>query len=138
MFRRPGEKAARLRILGAGFKLFYHGVDSGGEKSVRVMRLKLERVIFSVVSGCALRVGCELKEEGEFKIEVNKVMQSIPRSERVVIGADASGHVGTGNSVDEEVMGGFGIEHMNAEGQMHRVTYTSGGKSTQVDYILCR
>ena len=54
-------------------------------------------------------------------------------------------------------MGGFGIQDRNAEGQMvadfakkmemtntffqkrqeHRVTDKSGGRSTQVDYILC-
>ncbi|XP_051800420.1 uncharacterized protein LOC127532561 [Acanthochromis polyacanthus] len=87
-------------------------------------------------------------------------MQSIRRSERVVIGADVNGHVGAGNRDDEEVMGRFGIQERNAEGQMvvdfakrmemavvntffqkrqeHRVTYKSGGRSTQVDYILCR
>ncbi|KAK3513069.1 hypothetical protein QTP70_000954 [Hemibagrus guttatus] len=61
---------------------------------------------------------------------------------------------------DEEVMGKFGVKKRNLEGQMvvdfakrmdmgvvntyfqkreeHRVTYKSGGRSTQVDYILCR
>ncbi|KAF7655126.1 hypothetical protein LDENG_00060570, partial [Lucifuga dentata] len=87
-------------------------------------------------------------------------MQSIPRGERVVIGADFNGHVGAGNRGDEEVMGKFGIQDRNAEGQMvvdfakrtemavtntffqkkqeHTVTYKSGGRSTQVDYILYR
>ncbi|KAK3515924.1 hypothetical protein QTP86_021051, partial [Hemibagrus guttatus] len=63
-------------------------------------------------------------------------------------------------SGDEEVMGKFGVKERNLEGQMvvdfakrmdmgvvniyfqkreeHRVTYKSGGRSTQVDYILCR
>ncbi|KAK3538494.1 hypothetical protein QTP86_006194 [Hemibagrus guttatus] len=61
---------------------------------------------------------------------------------------------------DEEVMGKFGVKQRNLEGQMvvdfakridmavvntyfqkreeHRVTYKSGGRSTQVHYILCR
>ncbi|XP_053346567.1 craniofacial development protein 2-like [Clarias gariepinus] len=87
-------------------------------------------------------------------------MQSIPRGERVVIGADFNGHVGEGNRGDENVMGRFGLQDRNVEGQMvvdfakrmemavvntffqkrqeHRVTYKSGGRSTQVDYILCR
>ncbi|MGL4878533.1 hypothetical protein, partial [Paraclostridium dentum] len=68
--------------------------------------------------------------------------------------------VGEGNRGDENVMGRFGLQDRNAEGQMvvdfakrmemavvntffqksqeHRVTYKSGGRSTQVDYILCR
>ncbi|KAK3571137.1 hypothetical protein QTP86_003098 [Hemibagrus guttatus] len=88
------------------------------------------------------------------------VMESIPTGERVVIGADFNGHVGEGNTGDEEVMGKFGVKERNLEGQMvvdfakrmdmgvvntyfqkreeHRVTYKSGGRSTQVDYILCR
>ncbi|KAK3532193.1 hypothetical protein QTP86_009472 [Hemibagrus guttatus] len=59
-----------------------------------------------------------------------------------------------------EVMGKFGVKERNLEGQMvvdfakrmdmavvntyfqkgeeHRVTYKSGGRSTQIDYILCR
>lgn len=99
-------------------------------------------------------------EEDKFWSELDEVMQSIPRTERVVIGADFKGNVGAGNRSDEEVMGRFGIQDRSAEGQMvvnfskrmdmaevntffqkrqeHRVTYKSGGRSTQVNYILCR
>ena len=78
----------------------------------------------------------------------------------MVIGADFNGHVGEGNRGDENVMGRYGDKARNAEGQMvvdfatrmemavlntyfkkreeHRVTYKSGGRSTQVDYIVCR
>ncbi|KAK3549900.1 hypothetical protein QTP86_015517, partial [Hemibagrus guttatus] len=95
-----------------------------------------------------------------FWSELDEVMESIPTGERVVIGADFNGHVGEGNTGDEEVMGKFGVKERNLEGQMvvdfakrmdmgvvntyfqkreeHRVTYKSGGRSTQVDYILCR
>ena len=83
MLRGSGEKVIKARILGSGFKLFYHGVDgkkngvvvrkkgrvcyecSGSEKSIRVMSLKIEieGMMFNVVSGDALKVGCELEEE---------------------------------------------------------------------------
>ncbi|KAK3571603.1 hypothetical protein QTP86_015338 [Hemibagrus guttatus] len=104
--------------------------------------------------------GCELVEKERFWSELDEVMESIPMGERVVIGADFNGHVGEGNTGDEEVMGKVGVKERNLEGQMvvdfakrmdmgvvntyfqkreeHRVTYKSGGRRTQVDYILCR
>ena len=82
------------------------------------------------------------------------------RRDWLVIGADFNGHVGEGNRGDANVMGRYGDKARNAEGQMlvdfatimemavvntyfkkreeHRVTYKSGGRSTQVDYIICR
>ena len=35
-----------------------------------------------------------------------------------MIGADFNGHVGEGNEEDEEVMGRYGLNKRNAEGQM--------------------
>ncbi|KAK3523982.1 hypothetical protein QTP70_017489, partial [Hemibagrus guttatus] len=174
-------KGSKARSIGAGFKLFYYGVDSKRNGvgvvlkeefvrnvlevkrvSDRVMSLKLEieGVMLNVVSGYAPQVGCELEEKERLWSELDEVMESIPTGERVVIGADFNGHVGEGNTGDEEVMGKFGVKERNLEGQMvvdfakrmdmgvvntyfqkreeHRVTYKSGGRSTQVDYILCR
>ncbi|KAK3539921.1 hypothetical protein QTP70_019566, partial [Hemibagrus guttatus] len=116
--------------------------------------------MLNVVSGYAPQVGCELEEKERFWSELDEVTESIPMGERVVIGADFNGHVGEGNRGDEDVMGKFGVKERNLEGQMvvdfakrmdravvntyflkreeHRVTYKSGGRRTQVDYILCR
>ncbi|KAK3575637.1 hypothetical protein QTP86_031594, partial [Hemibagrus guttatus] len=174
-------KGSKTHSIGAGFKLFYYGVDSKRNGvgvvlkeefvrnvlevkrvSDRVMSLKLEieGVMLNVVSGYAPQVGCELEEKERFWSELDEVMESIPTGERVVIGAYFNGHVGVGNTGDEEVMGKFGVKERNLEGQMvvdfakrmdmgvvntyfqkreeHRVTYKSGGRRTQVDYILCR
>ena len=87
-------------------------------------------------------------------------MEKIPRNERIVVGAVLNGHVGEGNNGDEECMGRHGLGKRNNEGQAvvdfakrrelaitstyfvkkpaHRVTYSSGGRSSQVDYIMVR
>ncbi|KAK3539300.1 hypothetical protein QTP86_034165 [Hemibagrus guttatus] len=180
-FKETRWKGSKARSIGAGFKLFYYGVDSKRNGvgvvlkeefvrnvlevkrvSDRVMSLKLEieGVMLNVVSGYAPQVGCELEEKERFWSELDEVMESIPTGERVVIGVDFNGHVGEGNTGDEEVMGKFGAKERNLEGQMvvdfakrmdmamvntyfqkreeHRVTYKSGGRKTQVDYIPCR
>ncbi|KAK3554546.1 hypothetical protein QTP70_025399 [Hemibagrus guttatus] len=167
-------KGSKARSIRAGFKLFYYGVDSKRNGvgvvlkeefvrnvlevkrvSDRVMSLKLEieGVMLNVVSGYAPQVGCELEEKERFWSELDEVMESIPTGERAVIGTDFNGHVGEGNTGDEEVMGKFGVKERNLEGQMvvdfakrmdmavvntyfrkreeHRVTYKSGGRRTQ-------
>ncbi|MCJ8737270.1 hypothetical protein PDJAM_G00021940 [Pangasius djambal] len=161
-------KSVGLRI-GTLFKLFYYGVDSKRNGvgvvlkeefvrnvlevkrvSDRVMSLKLEieGVMLNVVSGYAPQVDCELEEKERFWSELDEVIESIPMGERVVIGADFNGHVGKGNTGDDEVMGKFGVKERNLEGHMvvdftkrmdmavvntyfqkrqeHRVTYKSG------------
>ncbi|KAK3525961.1 hypothetical protein QTP70_011398 [Hemibagrus guttatus] len=132
-------KGSKARSIGAGFKLFYYGVDSKRngvgvvlkEEFVRnvlevkrvldrVMSLKLEieGVMLNVVSGYAPQVGCELEEKERFWSELDEVMENIPTGERVVIGADFNGHVGEGNTGDEEVMGKFGVKERYLKGQM--------------------
>ncbi|KAK3569563.1 hypothetical protein QTP86_001258 [Hemibagrus guttatus] len=135
-------KGSKACSIGAGFKLFYYGVDSKRNG-----------------------VGCELEEKERFWGELDEVMESIPTGERVVIGADFNGHVGEGNTGDEEVMGKFGVKERNLEGQMvvdfakrmdmgvvntyfqkreeHRVTYKSGGVvgesvARQHRMVVCR
>ena len=172
---------SKARSIGGGFKLFYHGVD-GRRNGVgvilkedyvkrvlevrrvsdRVMSVKLEieGVMMNVISAYAPHMGCEMEYKEDFWSELDEVVESVSKDERVVIGADFNGHVGEGNKEDEEVMGRYGLNKRNVEGQMvvefakrmemavvntyfkkkeeHRVTYKSGGKCTQVDYILSR
>ncbi|KAI5628052.1 hypothetical protein C0J50_8290 [Silurus asotus] len=139
-------KGSKARNIGGVYKLLYHGVD-GKRNGVGVI-LKEEYIC------------CEMEEKERFWSELDEVVDGVPRKERLVIGTDFNGHVGEGNRGDEEVMGRYGIKERNVEGQMvvdfaermemavvntyfmkkenYRVTYKSGGRCTQVDYVLCR
>ncbi|KAI5612991.1 hypothetical protein C0J50_4233, partial [Silurus asotus] len=129
--------------------------------SDRVMIVKVEvEGMINVISAYAPQVGCEMEEKERFWSELDEVVDGVPRKECLVIGKDFNGHVGEGNRGDEEVMGRYGFKERNIKGQMvvdfakrmemavvdtyfkkkedHRVTYKSGERCTQVDYVLCR
>ena len=58
-------------------------------------------MIFIVNTDYAPQVGCELVEKEKLWSEVDDVIQSNPRDERVMIGADFNGHVGEGMTIEE-------------------------------------
>ena len=91
---------------------------------------------------------------------MDELLEGVPIEERMLLGADFNAHVGEGNQGDAEVVGKYGFGQRNDEGQKvvdfaksgdmavvntycmkkakHRITYKSGRRNTQVDYILCR
>ena len=95
-----------------------------------------------------------------FEKDLDGLIKSVPKQERIFLSADLNGHVSEENIGDEKVMGRYGAETRNKEESMvvdfakrmdlaivntyfkkkdeHKVTYKSGGKSTQVDYVMCR
>ena len=100
-----------------------------------------------------------MEEKNDFLQDLNGLIESVSKQKRIVLGADLNGHVGEGNIKGEEVMGRYGAGTGNKEGSTvvdfakrmnlaivntyfkkkhkHRVTYKSGGKSTQVNYVMC-
>ena len=60
----------------------------------------------NVISAYAPQVGCELEEKEDFWNDLDEMVESVHKGERVLIGADLNGHVGEGNRGDEEVMVG--------------------------------
>ena len=130
--------------------------------SDRLMAMKLEvnGSILNIVSTYAPQVNNNMEKKKDFWEDLDGLIEIISTEERIVLGADLNGHVGEGKIGDEEIMGRYGAGTRNKEGSMvvdfgkrmdlaivntyfkkkdeHRVTYKSGGKSTQVDYVMCR
>ena len=124
------------------------------------VKMEVKGKVLNIVSAYAPQVGCDKEEKEKFWERMDQLVEEIPRDEKVVIGADFNGHVGKGNQGDERIMGKFGYSARNEEGQAiiefahrmdiailntyykkrdsHIVTYTSGGRGTQIDYIMCR
>ncbi|KAK3539596.1 hypothetical protein QTP70_010249 [Hemibagrus guttatus] len=133
-------KGSKARSIGAGFKLFYYGVDSKRNGVGVVLKEEFVRNVLEVK-----RVSDRVMS---LKLEIEGVMLNVVSGYAPQVG------------YDEEVMGKFGVKERNLEGQMvvdfakrmdmavvntyfqkreeHRMTYNSGGRRTQVDYILCR
>ena len=130
--------------------------------TVKIICLKMElnRVMLNVISAYAPQVGCIRKEKKTFWLDLDETVKKIPRNEKIVVGADLNGHVGEGNNGDEECMGRHKLGKTNNEGQAvvdfakrrelaitntyfvkkptHIVIYSSGGRSSQVGYIIVR
>ena len=124
------------------------------------MKLELKGSILNIVSAYALPVNNSMEEKNDFWEDLDGLIESILKEERIVLGADLNGHVGEGNIGDEEIMGRYGAGRRNKERSVvvdfgkgmdlaivntyfkkkdeHRVTYKRGRKSTQVDYVMCR
>ena len=174
-------KGSKAREIWAGYKLYYHGED-GTKNGVgiilsedmrdrvlavertcdRVMRMKLEieGEVWHIISCYAPQVGCTQEEKDEFWEHMDAEMQSVPRSERLVVAGDLNGHVGRYRDGYDGVYGGHGLGVRNEEGikimdfatayqmrlmntyykkrENHLVTYNSGGRRSQIDFIMLR
>ena len=124
--------------------------------SDRLMNIKQEvkGSILNIVSAYAPQVNNSMEEKNDFWEDLDGLIESISKEDRIVLGADLNGHVGKGNIEDEEIMGSYGTGTRKKKGSMvvdfgkrmdlaivntyfkkkdeHRVTYKSGGKSFQV------
>ena len=74
--------------------------------SDRLMAMKLEVnwSILNIVSAYAPQVKNSMKEKNDFWEDLDGLIESISKEERIVLGADLNGHVGEGNIGDEEIM----------------------------------
>ena len=58
-----------------------------------------------------------MEEKNDFWEDLDELIESISKEERIVLGADLNGHVGEGNIGDEEIMGRYGAGTRNKEDQ---------------------
>ena len=141
---------------------FAQNVVAVTRKTDRLMAVKVATHygILNFISAYAPQVGCTDDEKDLFWDSLAKLMRDIPKDEDVYIGADLNGHVGEKCKQFSSVHGGHGLGTQNPEGKSilqfaeaenlvvantwfqkkdeHKVTYSSGGKKTQIDYILVR
>ena len=122
------------------------------------VKLCLEETV-NIVCGYAPQVGCEVEEKEKFWRELEEEVSLIPLGERVIFGADLNGHVGRERGVLERIHGGWGVGERNEEGEKildfalsfdlaicntffqknsQYVTYKSGGRESQIDFLMCR
>ena len=132
-------KGSNTRNIGGGCKLFYNGAD--GRKngiglvvreklaesvlevkrvSDRLMAMKLEvkGSILNIVSAYAPQVNNSMEEKNDFWEDLDGLVKSVSKEEKIVLGADLNRHVGEGNIGDEEIMGRYDAGISNKEGSM--------------------
>ncbi|XP_063595885.1 uncharacterized protein LOC134772741 [Penaeus indicus] len=133
-----------------------------GRRSDRIMSVKLAlgKLVLNVICAYAPQVGCSNEEKDEFWQQLDVELQAIPQEERVFLGGDLNGHLGPERGVLHRVHGGWGMGELNEEGERvidfalandmaiantffkkgaHQyVTYKSGGRESQIDFLGCR
>ncbi|XP_047502457.1 craniofacial development protein 2-like [Penaeus chinensis] len=123
------------------------------------VKVSIEGLIVNIVSAYAHMPGCEEEEKVEFW-RLGDYLSSVEEREELWLGGDVNGHVGSGNIGAEEVMGRHGHGERNDQGdqilsiagmfglvvvntdfskpEAKKVTYSSGGRKSQIDYIMTR
>lgn len=129
--------------------------------SDRLMNVKiiLNEQLWNIVSAYAPQIGCTDIEKEKFWMDLENLLKRLPANEIIFIGADLNGHVGTSNNGDKRWHGGYAHGTRNDQGnnimllakshdlvilntifrkqERHLITYSSGGRESQIDYHLC-
>lgn len=174
-----GEKARELDTT--GFKLWYTGkvrerngvgiiVDKYWKDSVvdvkrigdRILALKfmVDRESINIISAYAPQAGSEAPIKEQFWEDLEGLIQGIPQEDKIFLGGDLNGHVGSQAGQFAGAHGGLGFGDLNEEGQTilefslaydfrvmntcfkkreeHLITYKSGRSRSQIDFFLVR
>ena len=69
------------------------------------MKLEVKGSILNIVRAYAPQVNNSMEEKNDFWEDLDGLMKSISKEEKIVLGADLNGHLGEENIGDEEIMG---------------------------------
>ncbi|KAM1611225.1 hypothetical protein TB2_000020 [Malus domestica] len=174
-----GRKAKDLE--NSGFKLWYSGtnrtrngvgniVDKTLTQDVvdvkrvgdRIMAIKIVigQELINVISAYAPQVGLDTSSKEKFWENLGDLVQGIAQTEKLFIGGDLNGHVGSETGNYGGFHGGHGFGERNEDGEAildfamaydlflantffkkreeHVITYKSGSSKTQIDFLLMR
>ncbi|XP_071739822.1 uncharacterized protein [Rutidosis leptorrhynchoides] len=156
---------SRIARNGVGIflgKLHKDNVVDVGRFSDRIMSVSLiiKEETFTVISAYAPHAGLGDAEKKSFWELLDEVVRGCPADHRLIIGGDLNGHIGVEAEGYEGAHGGFGFGPRNEEGRSilefaiaHELvvansffkkrdaqlaTFHSGGRSTQIDFLLLR
>ena len=73
-------------------------------------------MVLNVISAYAPQVGHDESAKWVFWEDLDRLVRAVPSSEKLFIGGDFNGHVGTSCAGFEAVHGGFGYDSRNQEG----------------------
>ncbi|KAK6764634.1 hypothetical protein RB195_024815 [Necator americanus] len=140
---------------------FRNSVTAVDRLSDRLMAVKVDtgKVELRVVSAYAPQAGCSEEEKASFWEDLEQYVQSLESEEILLIGGGFNGHVGSRKDGFESCHGGYGygarkdglriLEYAVASDliiantqyrkrKSHLITYTSGGRETQIDFWMLR
>ena len=106
------------------------------------------------------QAGCTEEEKETSWEQMDQELSATIDEERVIVGGDLNGHIGSSREGIERIHGGWGMGDRNDEGENivetamafdlaivntffekkvnQYVTYNSGGRESQIDFLMCR
>jgi hypothetical protein len=125
-----------------------------------LVKLLVGDFVFNVISAYVPQIGLNESIKRQFWEQLDALVSSVPISEKLFLGGDLNGHVGSTRVGFDGMHGGFGYGSRNQEGEgilnfvlaydlfvtntlfrkrvSHLVTFSSGQHCSQIDFILAR